>query len=229
MYVFWAIVLLFNAFILSSLSGYMSVMGMAALFPAGGVTVISMMSALEVGKLVIAAFIHATLHNPKLGNGIRTYLIAATVMLMAITCLGVFGNLSKYHQEGAAPIAGIQIKIDQSTSRIKQLQDDQARLNTRRAQLDDQVGTLLKNSKSAKDAASAQKLQTAQKKERDQIKAASDKDDAEINALNDTLAPLKLQLSDVNGHLGPVQAVADAVGWTDPNTAVRVIASRPSS
>jgi hypothetical protein len=73
------------------------------------VAVAVMAGALELGKLVIAAFLHT--YWKRLNFFLRTYLTAATFTLMCITSLGIFGFLSNSYQASSMDINRLQIQI----------------------------------------------------------------------------------------------------------------------
>lgn len=99
----------FCAVLISSLGAGFSVYGLASLFSGSFIAVAIMAGSLELGKLVIAAFLHNSWKRVNLL--LRTYLTAATVTLMCITSMGIFGFLSNSYQVSSMDINRIQLQI----------------------------------------------------------------------------------------------------------------------
>jgi len=101
------------ALIISSVAIYYSVAGLVAIFAAAAVPIIIMGTALEVGKLVTAVWLHR--YWSRATWWLKTYLSVAVVVLMFITSMGIFGFLSKAHVEQ-------NLASDTVTSRIEILE-----------------------------------------------------------------------------------------------------------
>ena len=84
-----------TALTISGVAIYYSVAGLVAIFAAAAVPIIIMGTALEVGKLVTAVWLHR--YWAKAAWWLRTYLSIAVFVLMLITSMGIFGFLSKAH------------------------------------------------------------------------------------------------------------------------------------
>ena len=89
-----------SALSLAGVAAYFSIIGLTTIFPGVFWAIVIMGSALEVGKLVTAVWLHRNWKNCKLG--IKSYLTAAVVILSLITSMGIFGFLSKSHIEQEA-------------------------------------------------------------------------------------------------------------------------------
>mgnify|MGYP003349438946 CR=1 FL=1 len=87
---------LLTSLAIAGIAAYFSVIGMATIFAGAYIGTVVMMTALEVGKLVTAAYLH--LAWQKL-NYLKYYLLASVGVLMLITSLGIFGYLSKANIE----------------------------------------------------------------------------------------------------------------------------------
>ncbi len=84
-----------TALTISGVAIYYSVAGLVAIFAAAAVPIIIMGTALEIGKLVTAVWLHR--YWTKAAWWLRTYLSIAVFVLMLITSMGIFGFLSKAH------------------------------------------------------------------------------------------------------------------------------------
>lgn len=85
---------------ISVVAAYYSIAGLAAIFAAAVIPVIIMGTVLEIAKITTAVWLHVNWNNtPFL---MKTYLTTATIVLMFITSMGIFGFLSKAHVEQTA-------------------------------------------------------------------------------------------------------------------------------
>ena len=128
------ILVLITALTISAVAIYYSIAGLVAIFAAAAIPIIVMGTALEIGKLVTAVWLHKYWKQAKWW--LRTYLTTAVVVLMFITSMGIFGFLSKAHieqtsasEESVAQVTQIDTEIgrlnaviDRSEIKIKQLE-----------------------------------------------------------------------------------------------------------
>lgn len=85
---------------ISVVAAYYSIAGLATIFASAVISVIIMGTVLEIAKITTAVWLHINWNNtPFL---MRTYLTTATIVLMFITSMGIFGFLSKAHIEQTA-------------------------------------------------------------------------------------------------------------------------------
>ena len=128
------ILVLITALTISAVAIYYSIAGLVAIFAAAAIPIIVMGTALEIGKLVTAVWLHKYWQQAKWW--LKTYLTTAVVILMFITSMGIFGFLSKAHieqtsasEESVAQVTQINTEIgrlngviDRSEIKIKQLE-----------------------------------------------------------------------------------------------------------
>ena len=111
-----------TALTISAVAIYYSVSGLVAIFAAAAIPIIVMGTALEVGKLVTAVWLHWYWHKAKWW--LKTYLSISVLVLMFITSMGIFGFLSKAHIEQTAAaeegVANI-VRIDEEVLRQEAL------------------------------------------------------------------------------------------------------------
>jgi len=94
---FFCLLYLLSALSISSVAAYFSVVGLATIFPGSIIPIIIMGGVLEIGKIVTAVWLHRNWKSAPLL--VRTYLSFATLVLMGITSMGIFGFLSRAHIE----------------------------------------------------------------------------------------------------------------------------------
>ena len=128
------ILVLITALTISAVAIYYSIAGLVAIFAAAAIPIIVMGTALEIGKLVTAVWLHKYWKQAKWW--LKTYLTTAVVVLMFITSMGILGCLSKAHieqtsasEESVAQVTQIDTEIgrlnaviDRSEIKIKQLE-----------------------------------------------------------------------------------------------------------
>lgn len=78
-------------------AAFFSVKGIGLLFAGSFISVVIMASCLEAGKLVAASFLYRAWD--RLSWWVKTYLTGATVLLMGVTSLGIFGFLSDAYEQ----------------------------------------------------------------------------------------------------------------------------------
>lgn len=203
------------ALIISGVAAYFSVVGLAAIFAATFIPVVIMGVSLEAGKLVAAAWLHENWSNPRVNFLHKAYMTTAVIVLMIITSMGVFGFLAKGHTEQAASQAPVMLQIAQKEQRLEQLTREVESLNGRQTQLDAAVNSIIANN--ATGGLRARRQQTS---ERSEITRGVEAANAEINAINSELVPLKLEVSAAETKVGPIKFIAGAVGIKDTEKVV---------
>lgn len=82
---------------LAAVAAYFSIIGLTTIFPGVFWSIVIMGSALEIGKLVTAVWLHRNWKTA--GRLIKSYLAISVIVLSGITSMGIFGFLSKSHIE----------------------------------------------------------------------------------------------------------------------------------
>ena len=85
-----------SAFLLASCAAFFSVKGIALLFAASFWSVGVMAGSLEIAKLVSASYLYR--YWSSINDLLKKYMLSATILLMCITSLGIFGFLSDAFQ-----------------------------------------------------------------------------------------------------------------------------------
>lgn len=94
---FFAGLIAFSALSVSASAAFYSVSGLSKLFAGASFAVIIMAGALEFSKLVTASLLYRYWNT--LNKLLRTYLTVATVVLVLITSMGIYGFLSAAYQD----------------------------------------------------------------------------------------------------------------------------------
>jgi hypothetical protein len=85
-----------SALLLASCAAFFSVKGIALLFAASFYSVAIMSGSLEIAKLVTASYLYR--YWKDINKILKNYMLSATILLMGITSLGIFGFLSDAFQ-----------------------------------------------------------------------------------------------------------------------------------
>ena len=122
------ILVLLTALSISAVAIYYSVSGLMAIFAAAAIPIMVMGGVLEVGKLVTAVWLHKYWNQARWW--LKSYLTIATVILMFITSMGIFGYLSKAHieqtaaaTEGVAQLERIEAELDRQDAVISRAEE----------------------------------------------------------------------------------------------------------
>jgi hypothetical protein len=110
---------LLTALIIASCGAYFSIIGLTLLFVGGGVSIIVMGTALEIGKLVAATFLKQKWND--ISVWMRTYLLLATLLLMGINSIGIYGYLSAGYTATSLSVQGYERQIEVNTVKIKDI------------------------------------------------------------------------------------------------------------
>ena len=88
---------LFTALAIAGVAAWFSIVGLMTFFQGAAMSIAVMAGTLEVGKLVTVSWLYRYWNETSLL--VKIYLSTAVLFLMLITSIGIFGYLSKAHQE----------------------------------------------------------------------------------------------------------------------------------
>jgi hypothetical protein len=204
---FLGILTLLTALAISGVAVYYSVSGLAAIFSGAAIPIIIMGASLEIGKLVTASWLHRNWRTAPLV--LKSYLMIATVVLMFITSMGIFGFLSRAHVEQGAPVGDVAAKIEVLDERIaaKRSEIEQAKIATKN--LDDVVSQFMIKGKDERSVAAASNARKNQQKERDKLAKDIDNAQNEISKLQEQKLPLTTAVRKIETEVGPIKYIAE--------------------
>jgi cell division protein FtsB len=132
------------AIAIAVIAAWFSIAGLIAIFSAAAIPVALMAGSLEVGKLVSASWVYRNWKRaPFL---LKSYLTAATVVLMFITSMGIFGFLSKAHLEQSAQMTQGSAQVEQFATELTSKEQEIALLvqtaNNLRSQATDNTASI---------------------------------------------------------------------------------------
>jgi hypothetical protein len=198
-----------TALALSGVAAYYSVIGLAAIFPGSFWPIIIMGSVLEGAKLVTVSWLYRNWKQAHIG--MRVYLTAASVILMLITSMGIFGYLSKAHLEHSADTAPLAAKVQLLDEKIRVAKgnlDDNRKIIK---QMDEMVDQTMGRSSDEKGIANSVVIRRSQQKERSRIQVENEAYQKTISQLTEEKFPLQNELQKVESDFGPIKYVAELV------------------
>ncbi len=107
---------LFTALAIAGVAAWFSIVGLMTFFQGAAMSIAVMAGALEVGKLVTVSWLYRYWKETSLF--VKSYLSTAVLFLMLITSIGIFGYLSKAHQEVSGSSADAFAIVDRLDGQI---------------------------------------------------------------------------------------------------------------
>ena len=202
----FALITLLSAISLSAIAAYYSVIGLMAIFAASPIPIAIMGGALEFSKLIAASWAYKNWSvAPRF---LKYYFTVAVIILMFITSLGIFGYLSKAHNDQTLISGDVSAKIAMIDEKIK-VERDNIDVNRKTLkQMDESVDQVMVRSTNEKGAEKAASLRKAQQTERNRILKEIETYNKRISALNEERAPIATEIRKVEAEVGPIKYIA---------------------
>jgi len=204
---FLGLLTLITALVISGVAVYYSVSGLAAIFAGAAVPIIIMGASLEIGKLVTASWLHRNWKTAPFM--LKSYLMIATLILMFITSMGIFGFLSRAHVEQGAPVGDVAAQIELIDEKINAKRSEIEQAKTATKNLDDVVAQYMLKGKDERSVAAANNARKNQQKERDKLAKDIDNAQKEISKLQEIKLPLTTQIRKIETEVGPIKYIAE--------------------
>ena len=218
----------FSALSVSTSAAFYSVSGLSKLFAGASLEVIIMAGSLEFAKLVTASLLYQ--YWDTINKTLRTYLSIATVVLVLITSMGIYGFLSAAYQETYSKLSAVENQKEFIQQKIDFYQNDVTRYDTEIERISSNISTL-SNAKASsiqvrdtsvsggfRQTISTTELRMAQSRintEEENRKLAQSK----RIISSDSLQKFQLQVleldnnTEVSGELGPLQYLSSLTGY----------------
>ena len=218
----------FSALSVSTSAAFYSVSGLSKLFAGASLEVIIMAGSLEFAKLVTASLLYQ--YWDTINKTLRTYLSIATVILVLITSMGIYGFLSAAYQETYSKLSVVENQKGFIQQKIDFYQNDVTRYDTEIERISSNISTL-SNAKAStiqvrdtsvsggfRQTISTTELRMAQSRintEEENRKLAQSK----RIISSDSLQKFQLQVleldnnTEVSGELGPLQYLSSLTGY----------------
>jgi hypothetical protein len=195
---------LVTSIVIAGIAAYFSVIGMATIFAGAYMGTVVMMTALEFGKLVTAAYLHLVWEKL---NYLKYYLLTSVAVLMLITSLGIFGYLSKANIETALVGDGNTLELSILDTRIEAENSKITRLQDRLTGLDLVITTGRPQDRNY--------INRQQKDERQQIAEDIDASIDMITQYTEEKLPIQRKQLEQDSKIGPIKYVAEVIYGDD--------------
>jgi hypothetical protein len=164
---------------------------------------------LEAAKLVTVSWLY---RNWKVVHiGMKSYLTVATVILMLITSMGIFGYLSKAHLEHSSDTAPMASKVQLIDEKIKVVKENLDANRKVIKQMDEMVDQTMGRSNDEKGIANSVVIRRNQQKERSRIQTENETYQKTISQLTEERFPLQIELQKAESDFGPIKYVAELI------------------
>jgi len=203
------------ALLIEIVGAYYSITGLAAIFSGAVIPILIMGGVLEMGKVTAAVWLKNNWHRASMQ--FKAYLLPAVVILMLITSMGIFGFLSKAHNDQNLVSGDVQSKIAVYDEKIKTEKDNIEANRKALKQMDEGVDQVLGRSTDEKGADKAVALRRSQQKERARLQAEIQKSQQSIAELNDARAPIAAEVRKVEAEVGPIKYIANLIYGDNPD------------
>jgi hypothetical protein len=214
----FGILTLATALIISISAAYYSILGLTAIFAAAFWPIVILGSSLEVGKIVSTLWLHKYWHRAELQY--KVYLCSAVAILMLLTSMGVFGFLSKAHSDQSLVSGDVIAKISIYDEKIRQSRDNIDMARKALQQMDAAVDQTMSRSTTETGADKAAQLRRSQANERNRLLKEIDTEQKKIQTLNDERAPIAAEVRKVEAEVGPIKYIAALIYGDNPETNV---------
>lgn len=208
-----------SALSISTSAAFYSVSGLSKLFAGASLAVIIMASSLEVSKLVTASLLYQ--YWDKLNKILRTYLTIATIVLVLITSMGIYGFLSAAYQETANKDGIVTQQVEALTSKKKLYESTRDNILKEKQSLIELKGTLSKGSTTQFTDKKGNLVIRSNNASIRQMESASKTDEiltSKLDVANDSIFSLETQILDVKtkggaaSELGPLKYLSGLTG-----------------
>lgn len=203
------------ALLIEIVGAYYSITGLAAIFSGAVIPILIMGGVLELGKVTAAIWLKNNWHRASVQ--FKAYLLPAVVILMLITSMGIFGFLSKAHNDQNLVSGDVQSKIAIYDEKIKTSKDNIEANRKALAQMDAAVDQTMARSTTEQGADKASALRRSQAKERARLQAEITAEQKNIATLNDQAAPIRAEVRKVEAEVGPIKYIANLIYGDNPD------------
>lgn len=203
------------AFILSAVAAYYSVLGLTAIFSAAFWPVVIMGTALEVGKVITAMWLHQNWHRSTWIY--KAYLLPSLLFLMLLTSMGTFGFLSRAHSDQGQATGDAQAQLVIFDERIKTERENIDAARRALNQLDQTVDQTIARSTAEDSVVRAANIRRAQQRERQALQRDIANAQSNIVRLNEQRAPIAAQYRKIEAEVGPIKYVAALIYGDNPD------------
>jgi len=206
---------LFVALLIEVVGAYYSITGLAAIFSGAVIPILIMGGSLELGKVVAAVWLKNNWERASLH--FKVYLLPAVMILMLITSMGIFGFLSKAHNDQNLVSGDVQSKISIYDEKIKTAKDNIDANRKALKQMDEAVDQVMGRSSDEKGAEKAVAIRRSQQKERARLQSEIAAEQKIVAAISEERAPIAAEVRKVEAEVGPIKYIAKLIYDDNPD------------
>jgi Skp family chaperone for outer membrane proteins len=192
--------------LLSAVAAYFSIAGLMAIFSSAVIPIAVMGGTLELAKIVTASWLYRNWKTAPIL--FRYYLVSSTIILSLITSLGIFGYLSKAHNDQNLVSGDVQSKIAIYDEKIKTARENIEANRKQLKQMDEAVDQVMGRSTDEKGADKAVSVRRNQSRDRNVLAKDIEANQKLIATLNDEAAPIRAEVRKVEAEVGPIKYIA---------------------
>jgi hypothetical protein len=206
-----------SALSVSASAAYYSVTGLSKLFAGASTQVMIMAGSLEVAKLVIASLLYQ--YWDEINKALRTYLMVASVVLVLITSMGIYGYLSSAYQVTVTQAGTNESRIELLETKKSNITQQRDLYNTEKSNLIQGITQLqggLTDNKSSYVDKRGNLVQYASSSNRKSFEKQLDNSTARQNEISIKLDTLNNRIFDLNTQIVETKASGDKAGELGP-------------
>jgi hypothetical protein len=215
-----------TALSVSASAAFYSVTGLSKLFAGASTQVMIMAGSLEVAKLVIASLLYQ--YWDTLNKTLRAYLMGATIVLILITSMGIYGYLSAAYQTTASQAGNAEAQVTLLETKKQNFVQQRDLYNTEKTNLIQGITQLqsgLTNNKTSYVDKKGNLIQSTSNSNRKSFEKQLDNSTSrqseisgKLDVLNDSIFKLDTQIVEAKttnnsaGELGPLKYLSGLTG-----------------
>ena len=215
-----------TALSVSASAAFYSITGLSKLFAGASTQVMIMAGSLEVAKLVIASLLYQ--YWDTLNKTLRAYLMGATIVLILITSMGIYGYLSAAYQTTASQAGNAEAQVTLLETKKQNFVQQRDLYNTEKTNLVQGITQLqsgLANNKTSYVDKRGNLIQSTSNSNRKSFEKQLDNStlrqseiSAKLDVINDSIFKLDTQIVEAKttnnstGELGPLKYLSGLTG-----------------
>ena len=203
------------ALLIEVVGAYYSITGLAAIFSGAVIPILIMGGSLELGKVTAAVWLKNNWERA--GITYKLYLLPAVAMLMLITSMGIFGFLSKAHNDQTLVSGDVGAKLAIYDEKIRTAKDNIEADRKQLRQMDEAVDQVMGRSSDEKGADKAVAIRRGQAKDRVALAKDIEANQRIISQINDEAAPIRAENRKVEAEVGPIKYIAKLIYSENPD------------
>lgn len=207
---------------LSGIAGFYSIVGLGMIFAGAFWSVVVLAGMLEIAKIVAVSWMYRYRHLA--GTMVKSYFVIATMVLMFITSMGIFGYLTRAHVGTEAAVAAAELTLKEIDQREQSLKDQRDQLNKELASIASQSNILVNQLGKAErfvGNSGAVNVQRETTKRRDVLLKEIKQLNTDISAVQKERIGVETEANVATADVGPLRYVAQAIFGQDDIATIR--------